>query len=44
MESWDFVRVFNLQACEQCEKYAHIDLMHSHGDAYICQICKDSIK
>lgn len=33
----------NLQGCEICERYADIELMHSDGDHYICQICKDTI-
>lgn len=33
----------DLQGCELCERYADLELMHSHGDVYICQICKDSI-
>lgn len=32
----------DLQGCEACERFADIELMHSHGDVYICQICKDS--
>lgn len=31
----------DLQGCDLCERYADIELMHSSGDGYICQLCKD---
>jgi len=34
----------DLQGCEACERFADIELMHSHGDVYLCEICKDSAK
>lgn len=33
----------DLQGCEACERFADIELMHAHGDVYICSICKESI-
>jgi len=32
----------DLQGCEQCERYADIELMIPDEDCYICQICYDS--
>ena len=38
-----FIKRHNLQGCENCERYADLDLMHSVDDYYVCELCYDPL-